>query len=207
METAIPGSRLQSGDTRVLWRWAGAIVLWGATVLALSLTGALGGVPVLALPVLIVAGMAVPLWLVSRSPVMRRIVRDVDLAYLTWFNTTRVPAALGFIAAGAHGLLPGQFVTNAAWGDLAAGLLAPVVIVLAARLTARSRYRVYLAYHMFGLGDLLVAVATGLTFILLGEPLMRTLLDTPVAFIALWGVPLNGTFSLLALHRLVARRG
>ena len=49
----------------------------------------------------------------------------------------------------------------------------------------------------------MVAVGTGLTFTVLGDPLMRTLLDTPMALIPLWGVPITGAISLLALHRLL----
>lgn len=193
-------------NLNVLWRWAAVVTIWGVVVAALSLTGGLSRIPLLVLPALIVAGIAIPLLAVSRSPETRRIVREIDLAHLTWFNTWRVPAAIAFFAVGAQGLLPAQFVTNAAWGDLIAGLLAPVVVLLAAGLTARARFRAYLAFHIFSFGDFVVAVGTGLTFTLLGDPLMRTLLDTPMALIPLWGVPITGTISLLALHRLLTRR-
>jgi len=137
---------------------------------------------------------------------MRRLVYEVDLSYLTLFNAWRVPAAIAFFLVGAAGLLPAQFVTNAAWGDLIAGLLAPIVVVVAARLAARNRVRAYLAFHVFSFGDFVVAVGTGLTFTLLADPLMRTLLETPMALIPLWGVPITGAISLLALHRLITRR-
>lgn len=188
------------------WRWGAVVTIWGVVVAVLSLTGWLSRIPLLVLPVLIVAGIAVPLLAVARSPRMRRIVREVDLAHLTWFNAWRVPAAIAFFVVGAQGLLPAQFVTNAAWGDLIAGLLAPVVVLLAARLAARPRIRAYLAFHIFSFGDFVVAVGTGLTFTLLGDPLMRTLLDTPMALIPLWGVPITGTISVLALHRLLTQR-
>lgn len=191
----------------VLRRWAAVVTIWGCVVAVLSLTGGLSRIPVLVLPVLIVAGIALPLLAVARSPETRRVLRDIDLAHLTWFNTWRVPAAIAFFAVGAQGLLPAQFVANAAWGDLVAGLLAPVVILVAARLAAHARVRAYLAYHLFSFGDFVVAVGTGLTFTLLGDPLMRTLLDTPMALIPLWGVPITGTISLLALHRLRIERG
>jgi hypothetical protein len=63
------------------------------------------------------------------------------------------------------------------------------------------------AFHLFSFGDFLVAVGTGLTFTVLGDPLMRTLLDTPMALIPLWGVPITGAISLLALHRLLTAEG
>ncbi len=203
--TEFPATSSRS-DATVLGRWAAVVAVWGVAVATLSLTGGLVRIPLLVLPALIVAGIAVPLLVVARSPRMRRIVRDVDLAHLTWFNAWRVPAAIAFFAVGAAGLLPARFVANAAWGDLVAGLLAPVVVLAARRLAARARVRAYLAFHVFSFGDFVVAVGTGLTFTLLADPLMRTLLDTPMALIPLWGVPITGTISLLALWRLLARR-
>ena len=44
--------------------------------------------------------------------------------------------------------------------------------------------------------------AVGLTFSLLGNPRMSTLLTFPLALIPLWGVPITGLISLIALHRL-----
>jgi hypothetical protein len=104
-------------------------------------------------------------------------------------------------------LLPAPFVTNAAWGDLIAGGLAPVVVLAARHVAARRRTGAYLAFHLFSFGDFLVAVGTGLTFTVHGDPLMRTLLDTPMALIPLWGVPITGAVSLLALHRLLTEEG
>ena len=192
--------------TRLLWRWAAVVTIWGAAVAGLSVTGGLSRIPLLVLPVVIGAGMAVPLLVVSRSPELRRMVREIDLAHLTWFNTWRVAAAIAFFVVGAQGLLPERFVVNAAWGDLVAGLLAPVVILVATHLTTRARVSAYLAFHLFSFGDFVVAVGTGLTFTLLNDPLMRTLLDSPMALIPLWGVPITGAISLLALHRLLTQR-
>lgn len=201
--TAAP---LDPAERTAVLRWTVVVVTWGAAVAALWGAGVLAALPLLALPALIGAGIAVPLAVVLRSPVQRGLVARVDLAHLTWFHAWRVPAALAFFAVGAQGLLPERFVLNAAWGDLVAGVAAPLVVLAAAGLAARSRVRAYLAFHVFSFGDFVVAVGTGLTFTLLGDPLMRTLLDTPMALIPLWGVPLTGAISLLALHRLVTAR-
>jgi hypothetical protein len=193
-------------DLSVLRPWAVAVAVWFAAVLVLSASGALRVVPLVVLPTLIAAGIVVPLVAAARSPRTRRLVREIDLAHLTWFNAWRIPAALVFFAVGARGLLPERFVTNAAWGDLVAGILAIVVVAAGTRLQGRRRWAAYLGFHVFSFGDFVVAVGTGLTFTLLGDELMRTLLDTPVALIPLWGVPITGAISLLALHRLVTRR-
>jgi hypothetical protein len=200
------GARLDVPERTAVRRWTIVVVAWGAGVALLSTTGALSALPLLALAPVIGAGIVVPLAVVLRSPVQRRLVARVDLAHLTWFNVWRVPAALAFFAVGAQGLLPQRFVTNAGWGDLAAGIAAPLVVIGATRLRHRSRARAYLVFHLFSFGDFVVAVGTGLTFTVLGDPLMRTLLDTPMALIPLWGVPTTGAISLLALHRLLLTR-
>lgn len=191
----------------VLRPWALAFAAWGLAVGVLSASGVLSAVPLLVLPTLIAAGIAIPLVVVWRSPATRRFVREVDIAHLTWFNVWRVPAALVFFAVGAQGLLPAQFVTNAAWGDLIAGVLAAVVVVIGLRLRGRARWRAYLGFHLFSFGDFVVAVGTGLYFTVAGDELMRTLLDTPMALIPLWGVPITGAISLVALNRLIRHRG
>ncbi len=201
--TELTATNLTAAERAATRRWAAAIVVWGAAVALLSGTGVLGALPLLALPAVVVLGIAAPLVVVLRSPVQRGLLDRVDPAHLTWFNVWRVPAALAFFAVGAQGLLPARFVANAAWGDLVAGIAAPLVVLAAARLAGRARNRAYLAFHLFSFGDFVVAVGTGLTFTVLGDPLMRTLLDTPMAVIPLWGVPLTGAISLLALRRLL----
>jgi hypothetical protein len=205
---ALPAGRprLDPPERTVVRRWAVAIVVWGALVAVLSVTGVLAVLPLLALPAVIAAGTVVPLAVVLGSPVQRRLVARVDLADLTLFHVWRVPAALAFFAVGAQGLLPERFVVNAGWGDLVAGVAAPLVVLAAARLAGRARVRAYLAFHVFGFGDFVVAVGTGLWFTVLGDPLMRTLLETPMALIPLWGVPITGAASLLALRRLLRTR-
>ncbi|MDF3051758.1 MAG: putative rane protein [Pseudonocardia sp.] len=200
-------SALRPSDRTVLKRWAIAVAVWGAAIGALSLTGGLSWMSPLALGPLVAVGIAVPVAVVRRSPNQRRLVREGDLAHFTWFNVWRVPAAIAFFVVGAQGLLPAPFVTNAAWGDLIAGGLAPVVVLAARHVAARRRTGAYLAFHLFSFGDFLVAVGTGLTFTVHGDPLMRTLLDTPMALIPLWGVPITGAVSLLALHRLLTEEG
>ena len=124
----------------------------------------------LALGPLVAVGIAVPVaW--SAAP-HTSAMRKVDLAHLTWFNVWRVPAAIAFFVVGAQGLLPAPFVTNTAWGDLIAGG-ARTGRRWSQRVTwRRRRTGAYLAFHLFSFGDFLVAVGTGLTFTVLGDPLM-----------------------------------
>lgn len=197
----VPGS-----DDAPVWAvlrpWVIGLASWGAVVAILSSTGVLAGLSIQSLPAFVAVGIVVPPVVAARSVRTRALVRRIDLRHLTLFNVWRVPAALAFFAAGATGLLPPRFVSNAAWGDLVAGVAAPIVVLLAGRLAARGRrrsvVRAYTAFHLFSFGDFLVAVGTGFAFSLLGDPRMRTLLETPMALIPLRGVPITGAVSLLA---------
>lgn len=204
--SAAPPARLSRAERTALRRWGAAVVVWGAAVLGLSLSGLLSGLSLLVVGPLIIAATVVPLLVVSRSGVQWELVRRIDLAHLTWFNIWRVGAAAAFFAVGARGLLPERFVLNAGWGDLIAGVAAPLLVLAGRRLAGRARVRAYTAFHVFSFGDFVLAVGTGVTFSLLGDPLMSTLLGTPMALIPLWGVPLTGAISLLALHRLMTQR-
>ena len=118
---------------------------------------------------------------------------------LAGLHVWRVPAALTFFWYGAVGALPGIFVTLAGWGDLFAGLAALAVVVL-----PRNRKTIS-AFHVFGLGDFLVAVGTGLTLTQFEIPEMATITRLPVALIPLVGVPLSGATHIAALHMLFAK--
>lgn len=63
-----------------------------------------------------------------------------------------------------------------------------------------------LAFHLFSFADFAVAVGTGFSFSLLDDPLMGTLKTFPLALIPLFGVPLTGALSIIALHRLATGR-
>lgn len=88
---------------------------------------------------------------------------------------------------------------NAAWGDLIAAVLAPIVVYGIAR--GRAKFPGYVGFHLFSFADFVVAVGTGFTFSLVGDPLMATLKDFPMALIPMFGVPITGALSLMALHR------
>jgi hypothetical protein len=91
-----------------------------------------------------------------------------------------------------------------AYGALNAGLLLRVVFGLAR--VPRWRFGSYVGFHLFGFADFVVAVGTGVTFSLLGDPLMETLQVLPMVLIPLFGVPVTGALHLMTLHRLFTRR-
>jgi len=51
--------------------------------------------------------------------------------------------------------------------------------------------------------DFVVAVGTGLTFSMLGNPLMASVTTLPLVLIVFWGVPVTGALGIATLHRLM----
>jgi hypothetical protein len=140
-----------------------------------------------------------------RSSSFRSYIYSIDIRYLTIFHVWRIPAALGFFWYGAQGLLPEQFVFNAAWGDFIAGILAIIITFWVAK-SQRRKLQGYIAFNLFSITDFIIAVGTGLTFTLLQHPLMDNLKLFPMALIPLFGVPVTGALSLMAIHRLLTHK-
>lgn len=185
-------------------RWARAILLvlaaWFGAVAALGSAGVFASFPLPLLAALVALGTAAPVLLYYRQPRFHSFMRDLPIEYLTVFHFWRVPAALAFFYYGALGLLPETFVRNAAWGDLVAGLLVPVLFLL-----PRGRSK-FLGFHLFGMADFVLAVGTGLAFSLLDVPLMGTIATFPIVLIPLFGVCVSGASHIIAIDRLLAER-
>lgn len=80
--------------------------------------------------------------------------------------------------------MPETFVLRAGWGDFIAGTLALIAIVVASRAA-------YVAFHIIGFADFLVAVGTGITFAVLPVETMENVATFPVVMIPLFGVGLS----------------
>ncbi|GAB4440445.1 MAG: hypothetical protein OHK0015_36470 [Chloroflexi bacterium OHK40] len=185
--------------------WLLGLLTWGLLVTLLARSGLLAALPTQLLPLPIALAISGLLAAYAFLPGTRHLAQQLDMRWLTLFNVWRVPAALLFFWYGAQGLLPATFVHNAGWGDLIAGLAAiPVVFWLMPR--PRWRRPSLLAFHLFSFADFVVAVGTGFSFSLLGNPLMGELKSFPLALIPLFGVPLTGALSVIALHRLATGR-
>jgi hypothetical protein len=181
-----------------------ALAVWLVAVVSLSLLGITAYLPTRLLPVPVILGITIPLLFYAGSSAFRNLIQTTDIRNLTLFNLWRVPAALAFFYYGSQGLLPDTFVRNAAWGDFIAGVLAPIVVYALAR--GRAKLPSYIGFHLFSFADFVVAVGTGFTFSVLGDSLMSTLKEFPMALIPMFGVPVTGALSLMALHRLFVKR-
>jgi hypothetical protein len=181
-----------------------ATAAWGAAVVAASISGALGALAKAFMPayaLLVALGIAVPTALYFALPAVRRAVDAIGLRRLTLFHIWRIPAGALFLYYAATGGLPLLFGIIAGVGDILAG-------IGAATLLGREATPVQLRrIHLFGFADFISAVGTGLTFTLLGNPLMATLTTLPMALIPLFGVGLSGASHIIALTRLTTAGG
>jgi hypothetical protein len=179
-----------------------ATLVWGAGVVVASTSGALGALAHAFMPAyagLVALGIAIPTALYFTVSSVRNAVDAIGLRRLTLFHIWRIPAGAMFLYYAAIGGLPLLFALIAGIGDLLAGLAAATLF---RREATPARLR---RIHLFGFADFISAVGLGLTFTLLGDPLMVTLTTLPMALIPLFGVGLSGASHIVALNAM--RRG
>jgi hypothetical protein len=184
--------------TRVL---LSMLAIWGLAVAVCARTGVYHALPPLLLAPIIALGIVVPVIVYALSGNFRAYIEAIGLRPLTAFHIWRIGAALLFFWYGAHNLLPEIFVQDAGWGDFIAGFLALGVILL-----PESRNR-YLAFHLFGFTDFVVAVSTGVIFFLLKDPRMSSIQTLPMALIILYGVGISGASHIMAFDLLRRHSG
>jgi len=184
--------------TRVL---LSILAIWGLAVAVCAQTGVYHALPPLLLAPIIALGIVVPVIVYALSGSFRAYIEAIGLRPLTAFHIWRIGAALLFFWYGAHNLLPEIFVQDAGWGDFIAGFLALGVILL-----PESRNR-YLAFHLFGFTDFVVAVGTGVVFFLLKDPRMSSIQTLPMALIILYGVGISGASHIMAFDLLRRHSG
>jgi hypothetical protein len=177
------------------------LAIWGLAVAGGAEAGLFRAIYPLLLAPIIALGIVVPVVVYALSDSFRAYIEAIGLRPLTTFHIWRIAAALVLFWYGAHNLLPEIFVQNAGWGDLIAGFLALGVILL-----PENRNR-YLAFHIFGFADFVVAVGTGLTLFLLNDPRMSAIQTLPMALIPLYGVGISGASHIMAFDLLRRRSG
>lgn len=176
-----------------------ALIAWAAAVAAAAGVGALAEVPLPLFGGLVALGIVLPTAAYFALPALRRWAEGVGIRALTLLHIWRIPAALVFFAYGDAGLLPAEFVRNAAWGDLAAGTFAALAFTL-------PEWRAkYWAVHLFGFADFVLAVGTGLLLSLMAVPLMANIATFPIVLIPLFGVGLSGAAHIMSLDLLRRR--
>lgn len=191
---------MMTSRNSITQRWFFLVLsLWGTAILIGGYYGLFTKINLNWIALLVVMGMTIPVVVYYSNANFHAYIQSLDLKYLTVFHLWRIPAGLWFLDCGSQNLLPEQFVTTAGYGDLAVGLLVPVVLLV--RLRGR-----YTMFHIFSVLDFAIAVGTGLTFNLLRVPLMENIATFPTVIIPLFGVCVTGALSVMTLDRLVGRK-
>lgn len=186
---------LHSTEQRVF----GALLIWAIAVTGGGVLGLFVRLPLPSISLLVVISLTTLLLLYYRNPAINQYVAALNPRYLIGFHLWRIVAGFAFLYYGSQSLLPERFVINAGYGDLAVGFLVPLILM------GRESVHKYIAFHLFGLLDFGVAVGTGLTFTLLQVPLMENIATFPIVLIPLFGVPLTGASSIMAIDALVRK--
>jgi hypothetical protein len=161
-------------------------------------------------------GLLVPILigalLILRSSTVARVLDAVPQHWLIGVQSYRALGIIFLILYGA-GKLPGLFAWPAGLGDVLVGVLAPVVALAYAR-GPRENGDLVLAWNIFGIIDLIVAVTIGFTTS--PSPLQLFAFDLPNGLISAFPLVLIPTYlvpvsvllhlaSLVKLHRNVRR--
>jgi hypothetical protein len=191
------------------------LLLWFAAAVTLSYAGTFRGTS--SSPPTIEFGIFIPIiagvvWL-WRSAGAKRLLDVVPQSWLVGLQFYRVLGAI-FLLMCAQGRLTAAFALPAGAGDVAVGLLAPIVAVAYARGVAGREFLV-VGWNLLGLFDLANAITTG--FLTSPSPLQLLSLDAPnqliseypLVLVPVFGVPLGVLLhvaSLVKLHRDAVRR-
>ena len=184
------------------------LAIWLALVVVLSAIGAwttAPGTPPYPIAIAVVAPVAVFLAALWLSAGFRRFLSAVNLPLLTAVQGWRF-AGFAFLALYTYGVLPGGFAWPAGLGDMAIGITAPWVAVALVRRPGFATSPWFVAWNLFGILDLVVAVsAAGITQSLAtgapGEITAAPMALLPLVLIPAYLVPL-----LLMLHVVALRR-
>ena len=144
--------------------------------------------------------------LIWRSSTVSRII---DAVPQEWLVAVQLYRALGviFLVLYFSGKIPGLFAWPAGLGDIAVGLLAPVVALAYARDPLANAGTVQM-WNLFGIADLIVAVSTG--FLTSPSPLQLFAFDNPnelptvfpLVLVPVYLVPLSIVLHLASLTKL-----
>ncbi|ODR95458.1 hypothetical protein AUC71_04805 [Methyloceanibacter marginalis] len=187
---------------------AAVLALWLAAAAALAALGTFQAgadtMPTIqyaiALPILI-GGL-----LIWRSETVKHLIEAVPQSWLVGLQLYRALGVI-FLILYATGRLPGLFAWPAGVGDILVGVLAPVVAIAYAR-APRLNGDLVAAWNWFGIGDLVIAVATGfitapsLLQPFMVEPANHLVTLFPLALIPTFLVPLSILLHIASLTKL-----
>src|SRR5262245_42415890 len=185
--------------------WLALVILLGAREVFVAPRGT----PPLSLLIAFTLPVAVFLCAYWMSPGFREFVLNADLRFLIGMQAWRF-AGFTFLALFTYAILPGYFAWPAGLGDMAIGLTAPWILVALNRNPNFSTSKTFVAWNVFGLLDLVVAVTIGaigprlLVSDQVGVVNTSVMAHLPLVLVPAYLVPMFIIFHLTALFQ--ARR-
>ena len=153
-------------------------------------------------PQVVLVGLTIALLAATRRwPTLRRFASVVDVRALVLFHVTRL-VGVYFLALHARGDLPRAFALPAGWGDNVVAIGALFLVPLVRPDTPVGR-RLYLAWNVVGLFDILGVVGTAARLALAEPGSMRALLELPLSLLLTFVVPIIIATHVLMLVRLM----
>lgn len=193
METAAKSEKMIAGVV---------LVLWFALIFILGARGVFPRPPG-SVPVPIIIGMLAPIIVFLTAFRLSRSFHDfvmvADLRLMAGIQAWRF-AGLGFLALYAQGVLPGFFAWPAGLGDIAIGITAPwVIIALIERPDFKNSF-LFVAWNLFGILDLIVAISTGALSSGLAPGVTGAVTTAPMALLPLVLIPAYFVPIFVMLH-------
>lgn len=187
-----------ASSSRIGWQVGAFVLLWFLLVVVASVSGALAHLPSLEPPPLAGVTMLIPMLLYAALPRLREFAAGIGIRKITSIHILRITAAPLFFWYGAHQLLPQVFIGRAAWGDVAAGVLALLAVLW-------NKPLGYWLSHIAGMLDFVLAFGTAIALTRHAPDAMHAITGLPMALIPFWGVGLLAITHIIAFH-LLSRR-
>jgi hypothetical protein len=212
-------SALSGAGPRVGTLVGAGLAAWLVLTAALASVGAYRPASAEAIPpvgAVLIAGLVGLALAVTASPRLRRTLASPAMqASLLGLQVWRIEGAVFLILLGL-GQLPALFAAPAGVGDLLIGITAPWmarnVFARGSGSSAAGRRGLAVAWNLFGLADLALAVFLGTTtnpgrlWLFVTAPTSEAMAGFPMAIIPTFLVPLSIGLHLVSLRYLVSRR-
>lgn len=142
--------------------------------------------------VIIIQSSLVVAYLINKG--FKEYCNSIPLKAIALFHVWRIFA--GWVFLSFSGVLSQTFINNAAYGDIISGFLGLTVFLF-----GHTKLNYYI-FNILGLLDFIIAVGTGITLTITGDPQMNPIVQLPLIMIPLFGVPLSGITHFISLFRL-----
>jgi hypothetical protein len=167
------------------------VVAWGLAAAAAGAAGLLARLPASVLPIVVFGSALILVAGLPRGRWLRAALGSLGPRGILGLNLGRF-VGLSFLWMNAQGRLPEAFAERAGWGDVATAAAAAVLLFWRDGPAFR---RALVAWNLFGLLDLVVAVGTAVSFAVRIPGSMGAMATLPFCLIPFWIVPI-----LLAMH-------